>query len=237
MALARTSAGALLCLLLLPFGGLPARASTVLGAGPGTEIWLRGTTNVNHWQCRGETLRGGLRFDASATQLQYLLGRLQSATTAPGRSSVLSGWPDLNPSMELDVPIASLDCGNRAMERDVHKALRAGEYPDIAFKFDSVSDAKIFPGADGDPVRYRLRVHGQLRLAGSSRDVEISVVGLREGEDRFRLYGKLPVTMSEFGIQPPVALFGLIKARDQLTVAITLVLEPEPRGAVAAGTK
>ena len=42
---------------------------------------------------------------------------------------------------------------------------------------------------------------------------------------RFRLRGGLPLRMTDFGIQPPVALFGLIRARDELWVSVDLNVE------------
>jgi len=41
----------------------------------------------------------------------------------------------------------------------------------------------------------------------------------------WRLKGALPMKMTDFGISPPVGLFGLIRARDAMTVGFDLRLK------------
>ena len=72
---------------------------------------------------------------------------------------------------------------------------------------------------------FALRVEGEITLAGTSRPVTIDVTATQLAPNRFRLRGGLPLRMTDFGIQPPVALFGLIRARDELWVSVDLNVE------------
>jgi hypothetical protein len=62
-------------------------------------------------------------------------------------------------------------------------------------------------------------------LAGSSREVEVLVIAERLTRDRFRIRAELPLRMTDFGIQPPTALFGMVKAKDELLVRFDLTLK------------
>jgi hypothetical protein len=43
--------------------------------------------------------------------------------------------------------------------------------------------------------------------------------------DRFALHARLPLRMTDFRITPPTALFGMVKAKDDLVVQFDLILE------------
>ena len=51
--------------------------------------------------------------------------------------------------------------------------------------------------------------------------------------DRFRIRAEMPVRMTDFGITPPTALFGIVKARNELTVRFE---RSAPGGAVTGFT-
>lgn len=215
-------------LLTAPGPSLPAGGPIVLAVTEGSEVWLSGETNLMNWQCHGVELAGALDLAADRGELEALLESLDAAARRAGdgpyRASLPASAPSLAPGMRLEVPVDSLDCGNRAMERDVRDTLRADEFPTIVFELDAVREALLFAAGPEEPVRYRLRVAGELELAGVTRRVELTGTGLRDGPERFRFYTSLPLAMSDFGLTPPVALFGLLRARDDLTVAVTLVL-------------
>lgn len=208
-----------------PLAGAETASSTVLVVGPGSEVWLRGTSNVAHWDCHGERFAGSLQLQAGREELEAILRHLQRSAAAGERA--VRDLPDLDPEMRLEIPVRTLDCGNRVMERDLRQTLRADEHPSVVFVYRSVSQAQVFSEPE-TPTLYRLRVLGELHLAGASRPVALDVSGVREGEERFRVYGRLALAMTDFGLSPPVALFGLIRARDELEVAVTLVFEPAP---------
>jgi hypothetical protein len=126
------------------------------------------------------------------------------------------------PSFRLRVPVASLDCGNPRMERDMERAMRAAAHPAIEFRF------KFLEGSvnhDIDGGRYHATIAGELSLAGARRTVRVPVEAERIAADRFRFRARLPLRMTDFDITPPTALFGMVKARNDLVVLFDLVLQ------------
>jgi polyisoprenoid-binding protein YceI len=136
--------------------------------------------------------------------------------------------------VQLRIPVNSLDCGSRIMERDLHRALGSDQSPNILFTFEEVRGAVSHIG---NTDSYHAIVVGQIALAGVSRTLDVPLDLTRIGPDRFRLRASIPVKMTDFGITPPTGLFGAIRARDQLVVTFDLTLQALSRPSTALVTR
>jgi hypothetical protein len=213
-------------LLVLAVGLLLARtgqaAITRLAIAPGSSLRLDGKSNIAHWQCRGTTMSGSMEVDAPIDKINEVIDRVEDGNISVWMSDPSAGrFPQ--PRFGLSIPIDSLRCsGGRPMEHDMRDAMKAERHPLIEFQFTGVAGEIEH---DLDAHLYRTAITGSLSLAGTSREIELSVVAERLTHRRFRLRSRLPVRMSDFGIEPPTALFGLIHADDALAVEFDLVLE------------
>ena len=104
----------------------------------------------------------------------------------------------------------------------MYRALRSDANPVIEFRFDGLVGGIEH---DIDSGRYHAVIAGVLTLAGERRSVQIPVEAERIARDRFRLRARLPLRMTDFRITPPTALFGMVKAKDDLVVHFDLVLQ------------
>lgn len=68
-----------------------------------------------------------------------------------------------------------------------------------------------------------LEVAGTITVAGVARNVRTRVVGDRLADGHFRAAGAITLSMSEFDIDPPTALLGLVRTRDRINVRFDLV--------------
>lgn len=113
---------------------------------------------------------------------------------------------------ELRLEIDSFDCGKRGINRDFRKVLRSSEYPNIDIRLEKVYreegkpvEADVAITLAGTTNQYRVRLH-QVALEKSSATVGGSQI----------------INMTDFGIEPPTALFGLIKVDNTLQINFTL---------------
>ena len=121
----------------------------------------------------------------------------------------LSGFENFG----FKVGVESLDGGRGAsMNKKIKKALISDEYPHIIFKSSSV---EIIPSDSEN--QNQLNATGTLDIAGKSIDVEV-VVQLAFSETDLVISGSKALKMSDFDIEPPTAMFGQIKTRDDITV-------------------
>ena len=121
---------------------------------------------------------------------------------------------------EVAVPVRAFDCGSGPMNRDLYRALDAEAHPTIEFVLEQaeVLDAEGQPGA-----WVRVRTTGTLRLAGAGRHLELVAEGRRLPDGRVALRGRHRLRMSDFGVEPPAHLLGLVRAHDAIVARFDLV--------------
>lgn len=130
--------------------------------------------------------------------------------------------PDGQLAAEVRVPVAAFRCDNRQMTSDFRHALRGERYPEIRFR---VHRARIMGPPDATGWA-RAEAEGSLVVAGQERSVTLPVAGQMLPDGKVRVRGEHPLRMTDFGITPPTALMGLVRAHDRLTVRFDLVAVP-----------
>lgn len=175
---------------------------------PESRLWIDGTSNIHGWSCKATTMDATIEVDAGATQ---------AAVATP---STLK-------EVEVKVPVKSLKCGHDAMDNNLYKALKADEDPSIAYimaTFEATPDAK-----EG----FTLHTTGTLKIAGAEKPLSMDVVAARSPDGSLRATGSVTVKMTDFGIQPPTAIFGRLKTGDEVKVSFDLSVGSK---AIAAAT-
>ncbi len=181
----------------------PTTAQTRYLIQPESRLWIDGTSTVNSFTCETDNVIGyGLLDDATMIRL---------ADTAP--------------RAEVAVPVASFDCGDRRMNADFYEAMQAAHHPLIRFE---LIRTEALGGAE---AAYQLRAEGRLTIAGTTRRIDMALEGRHLPGDRLRGTGAFSLKMTDFGIDPPSALFGLIKAHDRITVRFDLSATTQPNHA------
>jgi hypothetical protein len=208
-------------LILILFATLPALAgeSTRLVPGAPSKLVLQGSSNVAPWRCSGTTLEGAMDVAAPLPRINTLIDRIEDGNVAL-LTPATAKFPQ--PTFRLTIPVHTLRCGNRQMERDMYSALRSDQHPTIEFRFLELVGGVTH---DIDGGTYHAKIAGALSLAGTTRNVRIDVDAQRISPTRFRLSARLPLRMTDFRITPPTALFGMVKAKDDLSVRFDLYLQ------------
>ncbi|HET7435439.1 MAG TPA: YceI family protein [Thermoanaerobaculia bacterium] len=215
--------GKLLPLLLVALMAPSARGeeTTRLFAGAPSRLVLEGSSNLAPWHCSGTTLDGTMQVAAPLAQINSVIDRIEDGNIGVFMNNPAAGrFPQ--PTFQLKIPVTTLRCGNRQMEKDMYRALRADDFPSIEFRFTQLAGAIDH---DIDAGLYRTRINGVLALAGATRNIAVAVEAQRLAPNRFRLRARLPLRMTDFRITPPTALFGMVKAKDDLYVSFDLVLQ------------
>lgn len=164
---------------------------------PESFIWIEGSSNVNEFTCKSDRVRGQARVSPD-------IGGTQAT------------------SVEVIIPVKGLDCGKRQMNRDMYRTLKADDYPEIQFE---LTQAYIVGDAPVEGNSYLIRVEGELTVAGETRHVAFEALGEMGATNKYKIRGKKDILMTDFGIEPPTALLGLVKARDELVVHFELLAQ------------
>lgn len=164
---------------------------------PESFIWIEGSSNVNEFTCKSDRVRGQARVSPE-------VGGIQAT------------------SVEVIIPVKGLDCGKRQMNRDMYKTLKADDFPEIQFE---LIDAYIVGDAPVEGNSYLIRVEGELTVAGETRHIAFEALGEMGATNKYKIRGKKDILMTDFGLEPPTALLGLVKARDELIVHFELLAQ------------
>ena len=165
-----------------------------------TRVSIAGTSNVHAYTASTDAAR---------------LVRLQLA------GSVVAGdvWseivkPGAIEAFEIAIPAATLSSPREGLDKNMHKALKVVEHPDITFRLTRLEGA----AASGT-----MRGVGTLTIAGVARDVTLNLE-TQQNESTFRVKGEVQLLMTDFGITPPKAMLGMLKTDPKVTVTFETAL-------------
>lgn len=118
-------------------------------------------------------------------------------------------------NLSVTVPVAALDCRNGTMNTNLRRAMNANAQPNVRFALASATvSGRTITG------------NGQLTINGMTRAMAIRADVQPAPNGRFRITGSVPVTMSQFGVTPPVAMMGAMRTGDRVTVAFDVTVAP-----------
>lgn len=205
-----------ICLLLVFFLGIPSQQAGAqqspsnsspsqgdytggqIAIEPTGALWLEGSASIVDYRCYAQSLAGNGRIE----------NRTQPTQNIQGNGDV---------EIRVTIPVKTLECGKKKMNRDMYNALKADKHPQISYR---LLDAELLSeSTHPDSVGWmKIQAKGMLTIAGVTDTTNLIVQGQLIGEDRFRVKGVKPLNMHDFEIEPPTALMGLIKANEELTV-------------------
>jgi polyisoprenoid-binding protein YceI len=108
--------------------------------------------------------------------------------------------------IKMEVLSIKSDVG-RVMDNKTYEALKASVYPEILFTLTRpLTLTQICNG------RQPIAVEGNLFLAGVSRPVVMQVKTLTVDRGKLLFEGSENIRMTDYGVKPPSALFGTLKA-------------------------
>jgi polyisoprenoid-binding protein YceI len=181
-------------LLLTAASASPVERMTL---GAGSRLWFDGTSTLRAWTCTADKIASTI--DAEAGVVDAVLDGRQVA----GR-------------LEVEFPVANLECKNGTMNEHMRKALKLTTHPKITFNLSGYDLTKgTPPGAT---------VQGALTMNGQSRPIAVPVQFVR-ADGALRVTGKVPLTMTEWGVRPPTLMMGTIRVGDVVTVQFNLLLQ------------
>lgn len=185
--------------------------------GEESEVVLEGDSTVKAWECRASGVVGELVMPLTPSQIEQALNAWK---TVPQESmNSLTNRVDVTAlpvKVKLGIKVEDLKSGNHKMERDLRNALDAEHHPWVTF--DLLSLEKISFN-EKEPVFHTL---ANLTMAGVTRELSLDFTLKEHRKDMYFMESKRTISMKAFGISPPSALFGLLKADDEVTVTYRL---------------
>ncbi|MEQ8583225.1 MAG: YceI family protein [Marinoscillum sp.] len=159
-------------------------------------------------------------------QWEFKSAPTQSSMTILGTSSlhdwesevgdfVVSGTmaENLISNLKVEVNVESIKSGKSIMDDKTYDALKSEKFPTIYFAAESLT----LSGGKATGL-------GVLTLAGESRTITLEAETAPKGANAVQVDGKVSIKMSDYGIDPPTAMFGTLITGDQVTIQYQLLL-------------
>jgi hypothetical protein len=181
-------------------GPAQSRDTIRVDVGRGSQVWIQGSSNVVDWRCQATAFEAMVEVDAFA--------QARDGAAIAGLRGI-----------DVRVAVRDLKCGNRKMEHDLYAALKATDLEQPKY---IIGRFEILPDSTGSVIAAR----GPLNVSGVERSVTVTVTTRQDQDGRLRARGAVQMLMTDFGIKPPVGLFGLIRSRNEITVEFDLVVPP-----------
>ncbi len=169
---------------------------------PGSQLILRGKSTLHDYA-------------SNATRMELLV---ELADPLPAGASPLAqlAQPGAVKAIVLTIPVVAMKSDKDGLDKNMCKALKAADNPNIVFRLTSPAVAS---GAEDSAFH----VAGELELAGRPQPIEVDVRA-SETPDGIVLEGSKALLMSDFGIKPPTMFLGTLKTADRVIVEWRLVL-------------
>jgi hypothetical protein len=163
---------------------------------PASKLTIDGKTNVNAFQCAITQYLG-----------QDTLVLLEGKNKRPVFTKGFVG-----------LEAAGFDCGMQVMTNDFRKTIKSKEFPVVSIEFISFEKAPKYG------VEEEFKGKMKISLAGLTKPFEMTCTIKAESTGYIHLKGGRRFTFSDFNLEAPSHMMGLVKVHNDLDVSFHLVL-------------
>ena len=129
-----------------------------------------------------------------------------TAQVTPGSSTPAPGFAAGVQSATLTVPVSDFECPDETMTEHLMDAMKPAEFGEITFRLDSYETS-----GDGAEASGALTIQGVTKPVGFPISLTPSGTGVT-------IAGEVGLDMTEYGVEPPVVLLGLLRVRPEIRI-------------------
>lgn len=181
-------------------------ANTQYTIQPKSTVKVDGNSTLHKWDVKTSNVKGYFKIPSSLVQ------------SAKAGQEFTEG--------KVTIPVKDVKSDEGGMTKKMDGALKMKKHPNISYNLTS---AKVV-SANGST--FTLDTKGNLTIKGNSQPIEMKVKGVVKNNGIINFSGSKDLKMTAFGVKPPTAFFGTIKASDGITVSFNLNVKESPATAM-----
>ena len=202
-------------LILLFFQlGIKAEVGYKLSLKPESKLWLNGKSTLHDFES-----------DAAVISIDSAIELKTGPKRDDGVNQELLKEVVMLPEMKkfvLEIPVKDLKSGIPGLAWRMHNSLKYKEHPNIIFRMTEYKSE----AAPAKKNQYAIKLIGVLEVAGKENQISIESIAETTGQ-YIKVTGKKELLMTDFGIKPPVLMFGTIKTDNKVVISWEIILIPE----------
>ncbi len=162
------------------------------------EFKIDGDSNVKKWDANITEAEGTIIFSEIE---DFSLGSLSSNSFQ---------------SMNISIPVSGIESSSGGLTKNMHKYLKDDDHPVITFNLTEVTAVEF------DADKATITANGVINAAGVDHNVTMTVDAVINEDGSVTFSGTQDLLMTSFDIDPPTAVFGTIRARDEIVILYTV---------------
>lgn len=185
---------------MMAFRPLPPKGVTIhrLIIQPSSSLTIKGKSNLNSFQC------SIMEYTGSDTLVLVEGGENEYSVFQQGF---------------VGLSASSFDCGVKLITYDFRETIKSKEHPVVSIEFISFERSPSYSG-----MQEKFKGKLEISIGGVTKSFEMNFTMEANEAGVVHLQGGRNFTFSDFKLEPPSKMMGLIKVEDLLTVNFHLVL-------------
>jgi polyisoprenoid-binding protein YceI len=118
-------------------------------------------------------------------------------------------------SLTVEIPVQQIESSTRGLASNIHKYLKYDTQPVIRFQMTGVTGIERVGTPQADQ---KVTISGNLSVAGKTNPVTLEVLAKSNPNGTTRFFATHALKMTDFGIDPPTAVMGTVRAVDELSI-------------------
>lgn len=159
------------------------------------KMMIHGTSTLHDWKCPANKMKAKGDVTLQNNELQ----------------SVNSMW--------VEADALSIKSDKEDMDEKIYEALKTDAHQYITFTLGKVKSMT----KKGN--EWILETTGKLSIAGKSNEVDMTIKATVDANGNVTFKGEKKLLMTSFGMTPPKAMLGMIKAGDEVRLDFTLTMK------------
>lgn len=157
------------------------------------DLSISGTSSLHDWEMKSKQ---------GKCEVVFELGENDKITSVSG----------LNFSLDA----TTIKSEYTMMDNNTYKALKTKTNKNISFVLASGTVIQ------SDASSYLVKVTGNLTIAGKTQKIDLAATAKYNGADKsFTINGSKKLKMTDYGVDPPTAMFGTIKTGNDITISFS----------------
>lgn len=167
-----------------------------------SKLSLKGTSTMHDYACMSSQMLGTVVIDSEAL--------------APG-----AGYPPhFFGSAEMTIPIKQISSGKDKLDDKMYELLVADDHPNITYRLTRDS---VISGNGKDTLSVQTK--GKLSVAGKENVIDMTVMVTTSADGVLSITGQKDLLMTDFNIEPPTMMFGMLKTDNKIVIDFTLFVQ------------